>query len=94
MFPKIDDDLFCYDLWISADGVPYVTHKTRAQFLFAVSGLPNSSSPEKLRTLRFRVMNMSAQSKLIGTYGHKPVAVILDEAAFNDVKAQTVSLQA
>jgi hypothetical protein len=60
MFSKCEDELFQYDLWISPDGLPYVEgNKTRAQFLFSITGFPEQSSVEKRRTLRFRVMNMS-----------------------------------
>lgn len=82
MFAKCEDDLYCYDLWVSPDGLPYVEGiKTRAQFFFSVTGVPECTSVEKRRTLRFRVMNLSTQSKLL-SYGHKPVFVILNEATY------------
>ena len=31
MFSKIEDEVYCYDIWISPDGLPYVKGlKTRA----------------------------------------------------------------
>jgi hypothetical protein len=59
-------------------------NKSRAQFLFSVSGLPEVSSPEKRRVIRFRVRNMSVQGRLLG-YGHKPVAVELTNKKYNEV---------
>jgi hypothetical protein len=43
--------------------------------------MPPQSKMETRRTLRFRVMNQSTQSKLIG-YGHKPVVLELSNKEF------------
>jgi hypothetical protein len=41
LFAPTEDDLYCYDLWVCPDARPYVeTIKTRAQFYFSVSGMP------------------------------------------------------
>ena len=60
LFSPTEDDLFCFDLWVCPDSLPYVEgSKQRAQFYFDVTGLPAQSSMETRRTLRFRVVNQS-----------------------------------
>ena len=60
MFGASEDELYCYDLFICPDSLPYVEGvKQRAQFYFSLSGLPAPSSHDKARTLRFRVINES-----------------------------------
>ena len=87
MFTLSEDDLFCFDIWICPDSLPYVEGiKTRAQFFFSVTGMPAQSSVEVRRTLRFRVRNMSTQGKLL-SFGHKPVALRLDKKSYGDMIA-------
>lgn len=81
--PAEEDDVYAFDIWLCHDAMPYVeTVKSRAQFFFSVSNLPDAV-PLKRRILRFRVRNMSTQSKLLG-YGHKPVVVELANKDYQD----------
>ena len=59
LFSPTEDELYCYDLWVCPDSLPYVESKSRAQFYFSVSGMPPQSRVETRRTLRFRVVNQS-----------------------------------
>ena len=82
LFSPTEDELFCFDLWVCPDSLPYVEgSKQRAQFYFDVTGLPPQSSIETRRTLRFRVLNQSNQAKLL-SYGHKPVFLVLSNQEF------------
>lgn len=41
LFAPTEDDLFCFDLWVCPDSMPYVENvKQRAQFYFDVTGMP------------------------------------------------------
>ena len=41
LFAPTEDDLFCFDLYVCPDSLPYTEGvKQRAQFYFAVTGLP------------------------------------------------------
>ena len=41
LFAPTEDELYCYDLWICPDSMPYVEGiKQKAQFYFGVTGLP------------------------------------------------------
>ena len=74
--------------------MPYVeTVKNRAQFFFSVTGLPEVSSPEKRRVLRFRIRNLTIQGKVL-SYGHKPIAVELNSKRYNEVVKGKASMQA
>ena len=82
LFSPTEDELFCYDMWLCPDSMPYIEgEKSRAQFYFGVSGLPAQSSVETRRTLRIRIKNQSQQAKLL-SYGHKPVFLILPNPDF------------
>jgi len=59
LFSPTEDELFCYDLWVCPDSMPYMESKSRAQFYFDVTGMPPQSRVETRRTLRFRVVNQS-----------------------------------
>jgi len=60
IFQPVEDDVYGFDIWLCHDGMPYTeTCKNRAQFFFSVTGLPEVTSPEKRRVLRFRVRNMT-----------------------------------
>ena len=90
LFAPTEDELYCYDLWVCPDSMPYHENlKQKAQFYFGVTGLPAQSSVETRRTLRFRVMNESQQAKLL-SYGHKPVYVILSNQEFQALQRGAV----
>ena len=41
LFASSEDELYCYDLWVCPDSLPYVEGiKQRAQFHFSLTGLP------------------------------------------------------
>ena len=60
LFAPTDDELYCFDLWVCPDSMPYIEGvKQKAQFYFGLTGMPAQSSMETRRTLRFRVVNES-----------------------------------
>ena len=41
LFAPTEDELYCYDLWVCPDSLPYIEgSKQRAQFYFDLTGLP------------------------------------------------------
>ncbi|CDW82706.1 zinc carboxypeptidase family protein [Stylonychia lemnae] len=59
-----------YEIWIAPDSIPYQEEISyRTWFFFSITGFPKD-----MKTIRFRVMNMSNQGKLI-SYGLKSVFI-------------------